>query len=382
MTTLPVSVIGAGVAGTVLAHALRTHGIDCRLFERRNRERFSGGALLLWSNAVRALAEVGLDAGPRSFGQELELVDFVRAEGQLLWRLPVAQLARRHRAPCVVVPRAEFLDYLDQRVLGLVEHQMFERYDLAAEQVTTTFKSGVSHTSSLLVGADGLHSAVRRQLEERPSELRGTGQSIWVGSCAFRHPNLVPGRAVASMGRGQRFWAAALGAERVYWYAIFPEEWAPSSAFQLAQRFRDFHRPVEDLVLETPEENIAKTSICDRSPTDTWGTGRMTLLGDAIHPVTPDIGQGACQAIESAVTLAEELTKNGLTQRALRDYERRRRERTARISNLSYLTSIGSTARDPWAKALRDCSVATALPFLAPPLLDWIMTGRHALPTP
>lgn len=376
--TLPVSIIGGGVAGCVLGRALEKQGIDSRIFERNGPSRFTGGALLLWSNAMRALEEVGLDVGPRSFGQELESIEFRGSDGHLLWRLRADRLASRNDAPCIVVPRAAFLNYLDQAVAGRVERRVYTAHEQAADQVTTSFEDGTRAQSSILVGADGLRSLVRRQLERQEPKLRFSGQSIWVGSLPFQHELLKPGRAVASVGRGLRFWAAAFPNDQVYWYAIFPEHSTPKNLFELSRRFLDFHAPVTDLIQNTPMSSVAKTSICDRHPASSWGSGRVTLLGDAIHPVTPDLGQGACQAIESAVTLAEQLAKRGLAPAALRHYEERRRGRTSRISNLSYITAVNSMVENRWACRLRNVGIATLLPFVAAPQLRWITRGRHA----
>jgi 2-polyprenyl-6-methoxyphenol hydroxylase-like FAD-dependent oxidoreductase len=375
--TLPVSIIGGGVAGCVLARALGKQAIDSRIFERNGPSRFTGGALLLWSNAMRALAEVGLDVGPRTFGQELECIDFRSSDGQLLWRLRADKLARHNDAPCMVVPRAAFLDYLDKAVAGQVERQVYRSHRQTAQQVTTSFEGGNSVESSVLIGADGLRSLVRRELEGREPVLRFTGQSIWVGALPFRHRLLKPGRAVASVGRGLRFWAAAFPDERVYWYAIFPEHFAPKNLFELSRHFVDFHPPVAELIQSTPLSSVAKTSICDRHPSASWGSGRVTLIGDAIHPVTPDLGQGACQAIESAVTLAEQLAQHGSSPAGLRHYEERRRTRTSRISNLSYITAVNSMVKSPLACRLRNLGIATLLPFVAAPQLRWITRGRH-----
>lgn len=373
-----VAIIGGGVAGCVLSHALERRRIENRVFERNGSTRFSGGALLLWSNAIKALREVGLETGPERFGQELEHIDFCDIDGRVLWRLRADRLARKNRAPCIVVPRAKFLSFLDETVAGRVERQVYERHEQTESGVTSWFNAGPSAESKVLIGADGLHSLLRSQLEGRKPALRKTGQAIWVGSAPFRHERLKPGTAVASVGRGLRFWAAAFPDDTCYWYAIFPERRTPRNVLELAGIFREFHRPVEDLILETPLSSIAKTLISDRHPARRWGSERVTLLGDAVHPVTPDLGQGACQAIESAITLAEELAERGPEASALRRYEQRRRSRTSRISNMSYFTAVGSMVDGALACRVRDLGIATLLPLIAAPQLGWITEGRTA----
>jgi 2-polyprenyl-6-methoxyphenol hydroxylase-like FAD-dependent oxidoreductase len=375
--THPVSVIGGGIAGTVLAKALSQRGIDYRVFERNGGSRFRGGALLLWSNALQALREIDLDHLPRGIGQELECLDFCTAEGRVLWTLRADRWARRGGAPCVLVPRAELLEGLDRQVpADKLVRADFERFDLEPDAVSARFSDGSVARSRLLIGADGLRSMVRRQLEGRAAPARFTGQTIWVGTTLLSHPRLPAGRAFASMGRGVRFWAAALPGGRIFWYALLRQRAAPTSLPDLARHFRGFLAPVQDVIVNAT--HVADTVIADARPSKNWGQGPVTLIGDAIHSVTPDLGQGACQAIESAVTLAESLATRGVGTDALRHYENSRRSRTRRISNLSYVTAVNSMVSDPLACKLRDFGIAKLLPFVAAPELAFITRGRKA----
>jgi 2-polyprenyl-6-methoxyphenol hydroxylase-like FAD-dependent oxidoreductase len=99
----------------------------------------------------------------------------------------------------------------------------------------------------------------------------------------------------------------------------------------VTEHFRDFADPIQQLIDATPEDRIVRSDINDRDPIERWGDGRVTLLGDAAHPMTPNLGQGACMAIEDGVVLAGRLAGASDPEAALRSYEEARRERTAKL---------------------------------------------------
>lgn len=373
-----VTIVGGGVAGSVLGAALAQRGISCRIFERRHALRFGGGALILWSNALQSLARVGLARDAMRLGCELLSTDFRDAQGRLLWRLRTREVRAAGALPSVVLPRTKLLALLDESVRELLLEGELEDFELAPDGVRASFKGGRAVESQLLVGADGLRSTVRARLFGALPPPRTTGQAIWVGVSRFRAASVEPGRAVATVGNQLRFWFVAPSPEEVHWYATFPERCQPGDLGELLELFREFREPVADLIAATAESDVRKTSIADRAPSAVWGRDRATLLGDAIHPTTPDLGQGACQAIESAVTLAESLARFGAGPRALREYEALRRDRAARVSNTSYLTAVASAVGSPAAVALRDFGIAQLLPALAVPELRRILRGDPA----
>ena len=180
--------------------------------------------------------------------------------------------------------------------------------------VRTSFASGREERGDLLIGADGLNSTVRgRLLGEGPPRY-----ACYIAWRAVERPQreLVPRGAVESWGRGKRFLFAHIGRGRVYWAAAknAPQgtEGRPAGSRKesLLGTFRGWHEPTEELIRVTDERAIVHSDIYDRDPLkERWGEGRISLLGDAAHPMTPDLGQGACQTIEDAVVLAKRLSE-------------------------------------------------------------------------
>jgi 2-polyprenyl-6-methoxyphenol hydroxylase-like FAD-dependent oxidoreductase len=165
-----------------------------------------------------------------------------------------------------------------------------------------------------------------------------------------------------SWGRGRRFGIVPLNDGRVYWFATAnAAEHGRDPAGQLKLRlfnaFRGWHAPIEAIIAATPESAILRNDIYDRDPLSRWTHGHVTLLGDAAHPMTPNLGQGACQAMEDAVVLAACLSGTRDVDAALRHYEARRIPRTSRIVLAS--RRIGDMAQweNPLACALRNLLV-------------------------
>ena len=201
-------------------------------------------------------------------------------------------------------------------------------------RVTMRLDGGEEVEGDLLVGADGLRSKTRAALL-KDGPPRYAGYTGWRAVTDFEHESL-PGRMTETWGRGVRFGLIPIGRGRLYWFASEsrPEPEAPlvpGRKADLARLVRGWHEPIEAAVASTSEDAISGTGIYRRRPAREWGRGRVTLLGDAAHPMTPDLSQGAAQALEDAVVLAASLRDAADLIGGLRAYEAARRERTARI---------------------------------------------------
>src|SRR5262249_46186977 len=142
------------------------------------------------------------------------------------------------------------------------------------------------------------------------------------------------------------------------------------------ETFAGWHAPIRALLEATRPDDIVATQICDRAPVRRWGEGCVTLLGDAAHASTPDLGQGACQAIESAIVLAHCLDGADTLEAGLRAYEQARMQRTATVSRLRWMTSVNSTIESPALCHLRDAAVRVGLRAVARGHLEWLLAGQ------
>jgi 2-polyprenyl-6-methoxyphenol hydroxylase-like FAD-dependent oxidoreductase len=371
-----IGIVGAGVAGLTAAHALRRAGFTVTVLERAPVLRAVGGAMILWSNALATLERLGLRAGllVRPTTQVVARGEFRDTGGELLASLPIAKLARKHGAETVVVARADLLALL-------AEHAGAIRFDRelcalrdTGDEVIARFGDGDEMRFALLIGADGLRSVVREALGAA-LVIRRAQQDIWVGTCDGGSLQLSPGVVTATVGASRRFWCTLLGDGRVFWYATLPSSEQVGDLGGLAAQYAGWHAPIATVIARTQVGDAVRTSIKDREPSSVWGAGRVTLVGDSAHAMTPDLGQGACQAIESASALADSLQMYPDPATAARDYERRRYARTADVNRLSWLVAQSSATPSQSARWLRDTAIRSGLRAAFLTQLDWLFTA-------
>jgi 2-polyprenyl-6-methoxyphenol hydroxylase-like FAD-dependent oxidoreductase len=174
------------------------------------------------------------------------------------------------------------------------------------------------------------------------------------------------GSALETWGRGERFGLVKLRRRRVYWYATKNAPKGEENAGprlgrkeELLAHFGGWHEPIPTIIRVTEDCDIHRDGVYYREPAKRWGEGRFTLLGDAAHPMTPDLGQGACQAIEDAVVLARSLDEEGDIEAALRLYEERRADRVAYVVRQSRRLGWIGQLENPLLRRVRDATLRT-----------------------
>src|SRR6266566_3493767 len=329
---LHVSIIGGGIGGLAAASALQRQGIQVAVFERNPELREIGAGLTLWANGVQVLRQLGLADALARVSAPLTHFECWSWRGKRLGRMRLDAMERLVGAPNIGIHRAELL--------------------------------------RLLVGADGLHSVIREQLLGKQPP-RYSGYTCWRGVAVFEDQHVSPGISSETWGRGLRFGMLPIGNGRVFWYATHNcpaggQDRAGEWKANLLRLFQGWREPIEQLIAATDEGAILRNDIFDRRPVRHWGNGPVTLLGDAAHPPTPNLGQGACQALEDALVLADCLADQREPVAALRAYEGSRMKRSAAIIEQSYLFGKIGQWEHPLLCSLRDgltpLAFATFLP--------------------
>lgn len=327
------AIIGGGIGGLAAALALREVGVETIIIERVVSMREVGAGLSIWSNAVNALRGLGLEADVLASASVIERTLVQTPEGRLITRNEFGAISRVAGAPCICVHRAVL-----QKVLldSLPPDSIRTGVRCCGfDDSTVILESGERIKVDVLVGADGISSVIRGELHGTEAP-RYAGYTCWRGMC--RYMGVLPDRsALLVIGAGSQFGIWPCGAGRFYWFLTKNE--APRTTQAKAQALavcRNWAAPIPEIIDGTPADAIFQNDIVDRPPLRWWGRGSVTLLGDAAHASTPNLGQGACQALEDAVVLAHCLCETRPIERALRQYERIRIPRTTAIVRNSW----------------------------------------------
>jgi salicylate hydroxylase/6-hydroxynicotinate 3-monooxygenase len=339
-----VAVVGAGIGGLAAAGALRRTGLEVRVFEQALCFAPVGAGIQLTANAMKVLRGLGIAERVRqaSFAPDATCnrewdtgrITNMQRMGAVIedrYGSPDLMMHRHvlHSALASPVP----LDQVSfgKRLVGL---------EREAGGVTLVFADGSRDTADVVIGADGIHSVVREM-------LFGTERLHYTGRVAYR--TVYPAARLRGLAIDERakWWGpdrhvvhyyTTPGRDEIYFIAVTPEpefeveSWSMTGdAATLQAAFAGFHPSVRAILAAAPE--LRKWALVDRDPLPSWGKGRVVLLGDACHPMTPTMAQGAASSLEDAVVLARCLDGVALegVEAAFRRYEASRKERTSRM---------------------------------------------------
>ncbi len=353
-----VLIAGGGIGGLAAAVALQRAGIEPVVLEKAARIEEVGAGLSLWANAMVALRCLGVEARVAKAGSVLTRAVTITDTGKEISGIDIAALSLWAGADSVCAHRAELQAALAEALPpGVISTGSACRsFHEDATGVAVELDNGQSVRGDILIGADGIHSAIRRQLlgDSAPRyagyiALRGIARGVDRGRW------LKPGEHLFVQGRGTQLGVMPCGEDRTYWFATRnAKAGSRITKAQLLDLLRSWPEVARAVVEATEDRAILQSDVIDRPPSEEWGRGRVTLLGDAIHPTTPNLGQGACQALEDAVVLAECLGEQGPIEARLRAYELRRKRRTAMVTERSWRLGRVLQWENPVATWLRD----------------------------
>jgi salicylate hydroxylase len=349
--SLHIAIIGAGIGGLAAACALRQHDFDVTVYERAGELGEVGAGLQLGPNAVKVLRALGVFEAlqPMAF-EATNFVSLAWDDGHLRFREPLsATAAARFGAPYVMAHRADLHRLLMEHLSGgaIVCDAHCVNVAAMADGGRADFADGRIVDADVIIGADGINSVVREKLLG-PQPARYTQQMAWrcMVPIACVPTRVGPGGSVA-VGRDEYVgWIGPDGHVICYpirggeTYNIFAghvsEEWVeeswsvPSSVDELLASYAGWNPALLEMLSHVRE--CYKWGIRDRDPLPRWTFGRITLLGDAAHPMMPTLAQGAAIALEDAFAVARHLARHrDDPAQALAAYEAERRPRASKV---------------------------------------------------
>jgi FAD-dependent urate hydroxylase len=326
-----VLIVGGGIAGLALAPMLARTGVAVEVIEREPAWRLAGTGIYLPGNAARALRALGLEARVASRAVEIARQRFYDHRGRLLFEVDVAELWAAV-GPCLALRRGELHAILRDAAgdvpirIGLAVERLAQRDGI----VSVEFSDGTSGEYDLVVGADGIHSAVRRLMFEPTAVPRPVGQVGW-RFLAPRPPEVTTWSVM--LGRGTAFLTLPVDGDRVYCYCDVvsprdhdtPERGPPQ---RLSELFSDFAEPATTLLDALDAAADIHVSTIEEVALDRWAQERVVLIGDAAHATSPNMAQGAAMALEDALVLTDCVSRIAAIPDALAAFQARRRPRT------------------------------------------------------
>ena len=352
-------IIGGGIGGLCAAIALKKNGFEVTVYEKVRKLGEVGAGLTLWSNALKVLRELGVADAVICAGSKVSRSQIRASNGDMLYNARMAEMEVQYGEPVVAIHRAALHEILINALkLNTLKLGVgFVKFEQDEKGVTVYFDNGEFDIADLLIGADGVHSVVRGQMFPE-IQLRYSGYTAWRGVVETENEAAL-GLTSESWGVGARFGIVRVDKSHIYWFATSNQPAGEKSMGEqrkakLLSLFKDWHDPIHHLLDSTPADLILQNDIHDIQPFASWSTGQVTLLGDAAHPTTPNMGQGACMAIESAFVLSRSLKEETDIKSALKRYEIQRHERAAWITNTSWTIGKGGQVGNPFLCTLRN----------------------------
>jgi len=358
------AIVGGGVAGLAMSIAFQQIDKDFVLFEQTKEIKGIGAGFGLAANAMYALELLDIRSEVEKIGFYLDSYNILNQKGHVLVSPDTSAIHKKYQQQNFAIHRADlhlfFLSKIKSEKLQLNKRAI--RLERHTDHVTLFFEDGTQHTSRFLIIADGIKSPLRQQLI--PSSLpRYSGYTCWRATIGNAETKLEKG--TETWGKLGRFGMTPLINNRIYWYACINS--IPNNPIykaykvnDLLRHFRSYHNPIPTILAHTKDEDLIWNDIMDIQPLKQLAYDNILLIGDAGHATTPNMGQGACQALEDVAVLLDELRLRTKVKEAFSSFEQRRLSRTKYITNTSKL--IGEIAQ--WDNSLLVAVRNTLMQFM------------------
>lgn len=357
------AILGGGIGGLSLAVALQRKNINVTVYEAAPQWKPVGAALGLAGNAMKAFREIGIEKEVIHEGRVLKNVVIRSPRGKILVSTDSEEVSKRFGVVNnFTIHRADLHKVLiDQLRPGTVQlNKACVEFTQGDDGIDIQFSDGSTAHADYMIAADGIHSVVRKKLVPQ-SITRYAGYTCWRGVTNDVPPGFNFDETSETWGQGSRFGIVPLKDETVYWFACVNAKANDQMMRSLQPNdllafFGDFHEPVPELIKRTSK--VIWNDIIDIEPLTHFAFGKVVLIGDAAHATTPNMGQGACMAIEDAAVIANLIERSSAAEEAFKMFEQKRIERTTRIVNDSWQIGRIAQWQNPIATSFRNLAIS------------------------
>ncbi|MBG6129033.1 2-polyprenyl-6-methoxyphenol hydroxylase-like FAD-dependent oxidoreductase [Aquimarina sp. EL_43] len=309
---MTVDIIGAGIGGLTTAIALQQKGIRTRIFEQAENIKPVGAGIILANNAMQMYEKLGLRKIIEDNGNYIASINITKADLNPISKVNLSFFEKKHKVKNIAIHRGVLQQILINELKSNEIHlnHRLKKVKSNDNGYSLTFENGKQIQSSILIGADGLKSVVRQGLFPE-TIIRNAKQVCWRGVTDFKLPGVYKNELNEAWGKRDRFGFVQIAKDKVYWYALksFKNDKNEFSVHDIENYFDKYNSVIKSIISSTKKEQINTAEISDLKPTNFWYKEKVCLIGDAAHATTPNMGQGACQAIEDAYILSECLHK-------------------------------------------------------------------------
>lgn len=335
-------ILGAGVAGLSAAIALTEKGFSVAVFERNNTISNLGGGIVCWPNGTVALQKLGVVNELRHYGGESTTMKRFTKSGELLGEIDISTVNNLMKEKSYAILRKDLMEILYQRAmnLGITIHFSHEVQVIEndSNDVVVKFTNGKIVKSSIVLGAEGRMKSIARQYVLGDNKPVYQQFINWVGVFESDDDIFSDLSIKDFWGVGERFGIVPISSRKAYWAGGKYSETIDlknSNEYksELMRYFSSWSTVIPQIIDGTPQDRITKIYVHDHNPLTTWHKNGVLLIGDAAHAPLPTTGQGACQALEDSVMLAELMVVKNLNsfEKACTELELKRLEKNNRI---------------------------------------------------
>ncbi len=341
---MTVDIIGAGIGGLTTAIALEKKGFKTRVFEQAESIKPVGAGIILANNAMQVFEKLGLREIIEENGNAISSLNITKATLKTLSTVDLSYFEKKFKAKNIAIHRGVLQQILIDQLSpsSLILNHKLNKITKNPNGYSLEFQNGKKNQSSILIAADGLNSVVRQNLFPN-NTIRNAHQICWRGITEYNLPQKYQHELNEAWGKSERFGFVQIAKNKVYWYALksFKKNKDEFNVKNIDSYFSEYNTLIKDIISSSKKEQINTAEISDLKPTDTWYKESICLIGDAAHATTPNMGQGACQAIEDAYILSECLKKYD-TSNAFKEFQKNRLPKAHQVVKSSWM--IGKMA--------------------------------------
>jgi len=352
------TIIGAGIGGLTTALAFEKKGIKYQIFEKAPQLKKVGAGIWLAPNALQVFEDIGLLEKIKANGSSINRITIGTPDLSPISDNLQGKIKNIFGYSSIAIHRAKLQELLFNEIPKEKIHldKSFTRFEqLDSGKIKVEFKDSTKIVTDLLVGADGIHSNVRKQLFTE-SKIRFSGQTCWRGVASFDLSKELENRVFELWGNQIRFGYSKIAKNSVYWFAVALDKPNQKNHKEIVKEkltsmFADFAPLINELITATPTEKILRNDLCDLSILDSWYKENICLIGDAAHAMTPNMGQGGGQAIEDAHYLSSLIAKYP-EENIFERFQQKRKKKVDAVVNESWMA--GKMAHWKYGQSLRN----------------------------